>query len=115
VFGLFAGLRTGPVAWLGEADLVQDQGFPEGERTLAGALAEADWLIRRGHNLKFTAEYLDPDRSVNEDQQTRWSLVYEFTPIPFVQLRAGFRRYRGIPQNDLDNRRLTFLELHGFF
>jgi hypothetical protein len=115
VFGVFAGLRTGPVAWLGEADVVQDQGFPEGERTLAGALAEADWLIRRGHNLKLTAEYLDPDRSVNEDQQTRWSVVYEYTPIPFVQLRAGFRRYRGIPQNDLDNRRLTFLELHGFF
>lgn len=115
VLGVFAGVRTGPVAWLGEADLVRDAGFPDGARKLAGALGEADWLIARGHNLKFTAEYYDPDRAVREDQQTRYSAVYEFTPLPFVQLRAGYRYYRGIPQNDLQNRRLTFVELHGFF
>ena len=114
VAGLFAGVRTGPVAWLGEADLVHDQGFPEGTRTLAAALGEADWAIARGHNLKLTAEYYDPDRHVAEDQKTRYSVVYELTPLPFVQLRAGFRRYRGIPQNELDNRRLAFIEVHGF-
>ena len=114
VGGLFAGLRTGPVAWLGEVDLVRDEGFPEGARTLAAALGEADWRIRQGHNLKFTAEYFDPDRKVAEDQKARWSLLYEWTPLPFVQLRAGLRRYEGIPQNDLDNRRSYFIELHGF-
>ena len=115
VYGVFVGVRTGPVAWLGEADLVRDEGFPGGARQLASGLGEADWNIARGHNLKLTAEYFDPDRRVSEDQQTRWSILYEFTPIPFVQLRAGFRRYQGIPQNDLQNRRLTFVELHGFF
>jgi hypothetical protein len=114
VGGLFAGLRTGPVAWLGEVDGVRDDGFPEGARTTIAGLAEADWLIRKGHNLKVTAEYHDPDRSVPEDQKTRWSILYELTPMPFVQLRAGYRRYQGIPQNDLDNRRVVFLELHGF-
>ena len=114
VEGLFAGLKTGPVAWLGEVDLVRDAGFPEGTRTFAAALAEADWALYKGHTLKVTAELFDPDRSVANDQQARWSILYEFTPIPFVQLRAGFRRYRGIPQNDLDNRRLSFLELHVF-
>ncbi len=114
VQALFAGYRTGPVAWLGEADLVRDAGFPEGVRTFAAALGEADWALHKGHNLKLTAELFDPDRSVANDQQARWSLLYEYTPIPFVQLRAGLRRYRGIPQNDLDNRRLLFLELHLF-
>jgi opacity protein-like surface antigen len=114
VGGLFAGLRTRQIAWLGEVDVVRDEGFPEGARTLVAALGEADWLLRKGHNLKLTAEYFDPDRAVAEDQKTRWSLLYEWTPLPFVQLRAGVRRYRGIPQNDLDNRRLFFLELHGF-
>jgi hypothetical protein len=114
VGGVFAGLRTGPVAWLGEVDVVRDEGFPEGPRSLVAALGEADWLIRKGQNLKITAEYYDPDRSVAEDQKTRWSVLYELTPMPFVQLRAGLRRYRGIPQNDLDNRRVFFLELHGF-
>lgn len=115
VAGLFAGFRTGPIAWLGEADLVRDAGFPEGTRRLGSALAEADWRIARGQNLKLTGEYFDPDRSVSNDLRTRWSVLYELSPLPFVQLRAGFRRYRGIPQNALQNRRLWFLELHGFF
>lgn len=112
--GVFAGFRSGAVAWLGEADLVLDSGFPEGTRSMAVGLAEADWALRKGHNLKFTAEYFDPDRAVREDQKTRWSLLYEWTPIPFVQLRVGFRRLRGIPQNDFDNRHALFVEIHGF-
>ena len=115
VVGLFAGLHTGPFTWLGEIDLVRDEGFPEGTRKLVSGLAEVDWLLHKGHNLKITGELFDPDRAVSEDQQVRWSALYEFTPIPFLQLRGGFRRYRGIPQNDLQNRRLTFVELHGFF
>lgn len=113
--GVFAGLRTGKVAWLGEVDLVRDEGFIDGARSGVSALGEVDWNIRAGHNIKLTGEYFDPDRDIDEDEQNRWSLVYEFTPIPFLQLRAGFRRYEGIPQNDLQNRRLTFIELHGFF
>lgn len=114
VEGLFAGVRTGPVAWLGEADLVHDDSFPGG-RSLTAGLFEADWRIRRGHNLKLTAESYDPNRAVAHDQQARYSIVYEFTPIPFLQLRAGYRRYRGIPQSNVENERLSFLELHGYF
>jgi len=114
VGGLFAGIRTGAIAWLGEADFIRDAGFAGGARSMVAGLGEADWMIRRGHNLKITAEYEDPDRAVAENQQTRWSVVYEMTPIPFVQLRFGFRRYVGIPQSTLQNRRVLFLELHGF-
>ncbi|MEA3159857.1 MAG: hypothetical protein QOD95_1405, partial [Gammaproteobacteria bacterium] len=95
--GLFAGLRTGPIAWLAEGDLVRDESLPGG-RTLAAGLLEGDWRILKGHNLKLTAEYQDPDRSVSNDQQTRYSIVYEYTPLPFLQLRAGYRHYFGIPQ-----------------
>lgn len=112
--GLFAGLHTGAVAWLGEIDLVRDTGFAEGARSMLAALGELDWALHRGQNLKFTAEFQDPDRAVRQDQFTRWSAVYEFSPIPFVQLRAGLRRYRGIPQNDFENRRSLFVELHGY-
>ena len=112
---VFGGLRTGPIAWLGELALVDDEGFPEGSRTLATGLLEADWLVARGHNLKLTAEWFDPDRDVDEDDQARWSVVYEFAPVQYLQLRAGARHYDGIPQNDLQNRRVVFLEMHGFF
>ena len=114
VQGLFAGRRTGPVAWLGEVDLIRDAGFPGSPRRMLAALGEADWALAKGQNLKVTGEYADPDLSVANDQETRWSFVYEYTPIPFMQLRAGFRRYRGIPQSDLENRRLLFLEVHAF-
>jgi hypothetical protein len=114
VEGLFVGARSGAVDWLGELDFVRDAGYPGSARRLIGGLGEANWGFRKGQNLKITAEYFDPDLSVANDQQTRWSLVYEYTPIPFFQLRAGYRRYRGIPQNDLENRRLLFLELHAF-
>ena len=114
VGGLFAGLKTGPIAWLAEGDIVRDESLPGG-RSLAAGLLEADWRILKGHNLKLTAEYQDPDRSVSNDQQTRYSIVYEYTPIPFLQLRAGYRHYFGIPQNNAQNQQLILMELHGYF
>jgi hypothetical protein len=114
VGGLFAGLKTGPIAWLAEGDLVHDQSLPGG-RSLAAGLLEADWRVLKGHNLKLTAEYQDPDRHVSNDQQTRYSFVYEYTPLPGLQLRAGYRRYYGIPQNNTQNQQLILMELHGYF
>ena len=114
VAGVFGGLRTGSLVWLAEADLVSDASFPQRRKMLA-TLLEVDWLVRKGHNLKLTGETLDPDRRVANDNEARYSLVYEYTPIPFLQIRAGYRKYLGIPQNDLENRQLEFLEVHGYF
>jgi hypothetical protein len=113
--GVFGGLRTGPVAWLGEVDYVRDESFADGTRTLVAALAEADWAVTKGHNLKLTGEWFEPDSDLDDDDQARWSVVYEYTPIAFVQLRAGARFFDGNPQNDVENREVWFLELHGFF
>lgn len=114
-WGLFAGTTTGPVTWLAEFDLVSDAGYPEGKRKQVATLLEANWLVQQGHNLKLNSEYLDPDRRVANDNKVRYSLVYEYTPIAFVQLRAGYRKFGGIPQNAVDNRRQSFVELHGMF
>ena len=70
---------------------------------------------RRATILKLTHEYLDPNRSVSNDGQTRYSIVYELTPIQYVQIRSGFRYSDGIPQNPLQHLKLGFVELHGFF
>jgi hypothetical protein len=111
---VFAGLRTGPVSWLAEVDLVRDSSYPEGRRKQVAALGEANWKVSQGHNLKFSSEYFDPDRRVAHDHKVRHSVLYELTPVPFVQLRAGYRRFGGIPQSPVDNRRLLFIELHAF-
>jgi hypothetical protein len=113
--GVFAGLRTGPIAWLAEADYIEDDGFPDGQRRQGAGLLEANWAYRRGQNLKLTTEYFEPDDDVDEDEQSRWSLVWEYTPVQFLQLRAGVRVYDGIPQSNLQNRRTAFVQLNGYF
>ncbi len=113
--GIFGGTRTGPLAWLFEVDLVRDAGFPEGRRNLAATLAEVNWRVAQGHNLKLSAELLDPDRRIQHDHKLRQSVVYEYSPLPYLQLRAGWRRHLGIPQNNFDNRQQKFIELHGLF
>lgn len=114
-YGVFGGVRTGPISWLAQAEITDDQSIALGRGRQLATLLEANWLITRGHNLKITDEFLNPDRGVPNGEQTRWSLVYEFTPIQFAQVRAGFRWNDGIPQDDAEHARLYFLELHGYF
>jgi hypothetical protein len=103
------------VVWLAEADLITDD-LPSGAKQDAVAtLLEGNWLFRQGHNLKVTYEYFDPDDDVDEDHQVRWSLVWEYTPMQFLQARIGARLYDGVPQVPQQNREVYFAELHGFF
>ena len=98
--GLFAGLRTGPIAWLAEADYITDDNFGPRRKQAIG-LIEANWTIAKGHNLKITSEYFDPDR----DRCPRLSGPLEHrvgihaVPVPAVAI--GGRNYDGIPQNDV--------------
>jgi len=109
---VFGGLRTGRVAWLAELNYIIDQGTPTGKRNLWVSLVEANIMIKKGHNLKLTLEYFDPDNDVSQDEQTRSSIVWEYFPIQFVQTRLGYRKFDGIPQNPAQNREEAFLELH---
>jgi hypothetical protein len=119
VLGLFAGLRTGPIEWLAQGEYIDDKSIQEGigvtgQRQLA-SLLEANWAIARGNNLKITQEFYNPDRSVPNNDETRWSAVYEWTPIQFAQIRGGVRYQDGIPQIDSEHTKFYFIEFHGFF
>ncbi len=114
-YGIFAGLRTGPIAWLGQADITDDRSIAAGQGKQLAGLLEANWMVARGNNVKVTAEFLNPNRAVANGEQTRWSLIYELSPVQFVQIRAGVRWNDGIPQDDLEHQRLYFVQLHGFF
>lgn len=115
LYGVYAAWRRGNWALLAEIDYIVDMGFPEGQRNQLASFFEANWRYRQGHNLKLTYEFLDPDDSLDEDQQNRWSLVWEVFPIQFLQFRAGIREYDGIPQSNVQNRREVFAQLHVFF
>lgn len=115
MFNVFAGLRTGPIAWLAEVDHIEDELAGGGSRDGIAGLIEGNWLFRRGHNLKIGYEYFDPDDDVDENHQVRWSAVWEYSPMQYLQGRFGARIYDGIPQDNTQNRDEFFVELHGFF
>jgi hypothetical protein len=110
---VFGGVKTGPVVWLGELDyIVDDSSGPR--RKQAAGLLEADWKLAAGQNLKLTAEAFDPDRSAARDRQTRLSLVWEYTPLPFLQIRAGIRNYDDVQEVSFYNQRTAFIQLHAY-
>lgn len=114
--GIFAGFRTGPISWLAEVDFITDESAGAGrDRDQYASLAEGNWRLRKGHNLKLSYEYLDPDRDRGEDQQERYSLIWEYSPIQFIQSRVGVRIYNGIPNFPASNRDELFAQLHVYF
>jgi len=115
MYGAFAGLKTGPVSWLGELDFISDDSLGTDGRDQWTSFVEANWWIRKGHNLKLTYGWFDPDDDVDEDERARYSLVYEYFPFALVQRRAGVRTNDGIPQNDAQNADLAFIQLHAYF
>lgn len=112
---VFFGLRTGPVAWLGELDFISDDVPGSGSVDALAGLIEGNWMYRQGHNLKVSYEYLDPDDDISEVHQVRWSVLWEYSPIQFLQARFGARFYDGIPQVPFQDRDEYFIELHAFF
>ncbi|HVL01544.1 MAG TPA: hypothetical protein VM553_17120 [Dongiaceae bacterium] len=90
---LFAGLRTGRAVWLVEFDHVLDQAanapdLPDITSRLY--LVEVDIEILQGHNLKLTTEGLESDAD-DDNPRTRNSLIWEWFPLPYSELRAGAR------------------------
>ena len=112
---VFGGVRTGPVAWLAEFNAIRDEVPSAADVDATAGLVEANWLFRKGHNLKATFEFFDPDRDGADDEQTRWSVVWEVTPMQFLQARTGLRFYDSDAAVPVQERNEYFIELHGFF
>ncbi|MGW8369706.1 MAG: hypothetical protein ACWGPN_13655, partial [Gammaproteobacteria bacterium] len=115
MLALFAGFKTGPISWLAEIDMITDEIPGSADRDIYATLIEGNWHIHKGHNLKLGYEFLDPSDAFNEDEQERYSLVWEYSPFQLFQARAGYRSYNGIPAIVQSNRTELFLEAHIYF
>jgi hypothetical protein len=107
---IHAGVQFGRVGLLAEVGVIDDS--VDEQRV---AVAEINFLIARGHNLKLTYDYYDPSLAIFENARERVSVVYEPFLNQFTQIRLGVRENRGIPQNPGQNATLVFGELHLFF
>ena len=107
-------LEDRSISWLAEVSLINDE-EPSGDSDSYATLLEGNWRLRKGHNLKVGYEFLEPDEDRDEDQQERYSLVWEYNALQFVQSRVGVRFYNGIPNITVSNRDELFAELHVYF
>jgi hypothetical protein len=112
---VFGGLRTGIVSWLASVVNVVDDATPIGRLRQWASLVEGNVEVAKGHNLKLTYEYHDPNTHVREDHRARYSAVWEYMPLRYTQFRLGARKNDGIPQNNAQNASEVFLQWHAFF
>ncbi len=114
MYGVFAGISTGPITWLAEFDQVEDEDNAGIEVTQQIILFEANTQIAKGHNIKLTVETLDFDEGNFEERQ-RYSVLWEFFPYPFTQTRIGYRDNDSDDSNSLFSANEFFIQLHTFF
>ncbi len=115
MYNIFGAMNLLGLEWLAEIDWVTDTAEDNSETKQQISFVEANKEILKGHNLKLSYEYLDPNTDVNEDQRNRVSLLWEYTPIPLMQLRVGTRISDGIPQISAQNDDVVFAQLHAWF
>ncbi|MBI4409652.1 MAG: hypothetical protein HY561_08095 [Gemmatimonadetes bacterium] len=114
VLGGYAGVSTGRITLLGEADLVRDDGAASGRVERLAAYVEGDVLLRRGLNVKLTYGFLDPDTEIAENARVRARFGVEAFPVAFLQLSAFYTLLQDIPQARTDVDRVS-LEMHAYF
>ena len=118
MLNLYGGTQWKNLTFLAEIDyltLEKSNSFTQQDIKQLVTLAEVNYQWRQGWNFKLTAEFFDPDQDVDEDEQTRYSFITEYTPLSNVQLRLGFRLKQDIPQKPQQNCDMVFIQSHFYF
>ena len=121
ILALFAGYHWGDFTFLAEADAIKSEindigGITNNQSvTELVGLVELNYEMNRGHNIKITSEYHDPDDDFREDHEIRHSLIYEYTPYSNIQLRFGYRSREAPPQQAIQNVNRLFVQTHFYF
>jgi hypothetical protein len=114
-WNLYGGAAWGELVFLTEIDLIQTAQITGDDIEQFVGLAELNYQLLKGWNLKLTGEYYDPDRTITNNHETRSSLVVEYAPISNVQIRVGLRPSEGIPQQPSRSSEKFFLQSHVYF
>lgn len=114
--GILGSIKTGNIVWLGEINFLENRQIePEGETWLG--LLQVNWLVDKGYNLRAQYEFTDADIGDNptiENFRQRYSLVGEYTPFPYIQLRTGLR-FEDNDDPQIEDITKGFAELHLYF
>lgn len=113
--GLFAGVVTGPVVWLGEWDAIEDTEEDRSRIRGSAAHVEAVWQVRKGLAFRAWAGRYDPDREVTGDDLDQAGLGVDCTPLPGLQFRAYYRMRQGPPDDSQNRDDRVLAEIHVYF
>jgi hypothetical protein len=112
--GPFLGWQWGRLSLFGEADWLRDETATGTARRLA-ALAEGDFALLPGLNLKVAHSYYDMDLDIGHNGQTATRYGMEYSAFLYLQLGLYYDDNRFVPQNVALNRDQIYLEAHAFF
>lgn len=117
IISIFAGYTFKSLTFLAEVVDIEKQSNIElqDDKKIRVALLEANWKVASGHNLKLTEEFHDPDANREEDHRVRHSLIYEYTPWAYFQIRTGLRFKESPPQNQVEETDKFFIQTHFYF
>ncbi|MDH4069099.1 MAG: hypothetical protein OEV30_01620 [Ignavibacteria bacterium] len=105
--GGFGSVSIGNFTVLGEADLLKTD-VPGTKTDALVVFAEADYMVIQGVDLKFIYDFYDPDLDVKSGTLSRYSMGFEFFPIPGVEVRPLYRILKEEP-SDSDNNEFHLL------
>ncbi len=115
IVNIYGGYTWGTVALLTEWDWIENEQLNSANIEQLVGLLEIDYQWMQGLNFKLSAEYYDPNLNIDEDHETRFSFIAEYTPLSHVQLRAGVRIADSIPQFEHRNNDTFFIQTHFYF
>jgi hypothetical protein len=117
VIGATAGFNIGRLTILAEADEVIDKSFGVDSSVNHEFVyyVEADYLLARGVNLKFSYDYADPDSGVDSDQFTRIGGGLQYFPVQFTELQLLYYFRDEADRSGRPDTGTLILEAHLFF
>jgi len=118
LYNIFGGLNLAGFILLAEVDVIEDdsvQFVPGDDLSAVVGFFEINRELKKGYNLKFTAEYFDPEDDIDENERTRYSLLLESTPYSHMQIRGGVRVGDDIPQRPQGDFTQAFMQLHLYY
>lgn len=110
---VYGGTSLGRFTAMLEVDQFTDSD-PTGsaETKMQAGMAQVDFLISRGQNVKWQYEFFDPDTETSNNIRDRNSFIYEPFVTPYLQLRTGVRILAGPKTESGTNGRSAFVEVH---
>ncbi len=115
LFNLYGGWQWQALTFLSEIDWIKTESGPTTDIEQLIGFFEVNYQWQPGVNVKLTSEYYDPNLDIDEDHETRYSLLTEYTPFSGLQLRGGVRIADSIPQRAERNSTRLFVQAHVYF